>query len=253
MPCRASARRCCWRPWTTCATTCWPRPSRWPPGSRQASCCSRWPSSSRRWPCCRSKRLSPAACSRLWLPSGWPPSSGAGWGAIPATAWGRPSSSARLPSISACWQTGRIEPAEIAVEKPNAPSCERNREPILEVLKEHFADRREVLEIGSGTGQHAIFFAAALPHLNWQTSDRRENLPGIAAWLDDAALPNTPPPLEFDVVETAPGRRFDAIFSANTLHIMPWAAVDCFFAGLPGLLAEGAKVVIYGPFNYGGR
>lgn len=139
------------------------------------------------------------------------------------------------------------------MEKPNAPSCERNREPILEVLKEHFADRREVLEIGSGTGQHAIFFAAALPHLNWQTSDCRENLPGIAAWLDEAALPNTPPPLEFDVVEGGPGRRFDAIFSANTLHIMPWAAVDCFFAGLPELLIAGAKLVIYGPFNYGGR
>lgn len=139
------------------------------------------------------------------------------------------------------------------MEKPNAPSCERNREPILEVLKEHFADRRDVLEIGSGTGQHAIFFAAALPHLSWQTSDRPENLPGIAAWLDEAALPNTPAPLEFDVVDAGPGRRFDAIFSANTLHIMPWTAVESFFAGLPVLLAEGAKLVIYGPFNYGGR
>lgn len=139
------------------------------------------------------------------------------------------------------------------MEKPNAPSCERNREPILEVLKDHFADRRAVLEIGSGTGQHAIFFAAALPHLTWQTSDRPENLPGIAAWLAEAALPNTPAPLVFDVVDAWPERRFDAIFSANTLHIMPWAAVESFFAGLPDLLAEGAKVAIYGPFNYGGR
>jgi cyclopropane fatty-acyl-phospholipid synthase-like methyltransferase len=139
------------------------------------------------------------------------------------------------------------------VEKPNAPSCERNREPILDVLKEHFADRRAVLEIGSGTGQHAIFFAVALPHLTWQTSDRPENLPGIAAWLDEAALPNTPSPLEFDVLATWPEQRFDAIFSANTLHIMPWAAVESLFAGLPELLVEGAKVAIYGPFNYGGR
>lgn len=139
------------------------------------------------------------------------------------------------------------------MEKPNAPSCERNREPILEVLKEHFADRQIVLEIGSGTGQHAIFFAAALPHLIWQTSDRPENLPGITAWLDEALLPNTPAPLEFDVAEAWPEQRFDAIFSANTLHIMPWAAVQSLFAGLSVLLVEGAKVAIYGPFNYGGR
>jgi len=139
------------------------------------------------------------------------------------------------------------------VEKPNAPSCERNREPILDVLNDHFADRRAVLEIGSGTGQHAIFFAAAMPHLTWQTSDRPENLPGIAAWLAEAALPNTPAPLAFDVVDVWPEQRFDAIFSANTLHIMPWDAVESLFRGLPGLLAEGAKVAIYGPFNYGGR
>lgn len=139
------------------------------------------------------------------------------------------------------------------MEKPHAPSCERNREPILEVLKEHFADRRAVLEIGSGTGQHAIFFAAALPRLTWQTSDRPENLPGIAAWLAEAALTNTPAPLEFDVVGTWPAQRFDAVFSANTLHIMPWPAVESLFAGLPGVLAAGAKVAIYGPFNYGGR
>ena len=72
------------------------------------------------------------------------------------------------------------------------------------MLRDHFHDRREVLEIGSGTGQHAIFFAAALPQLSWQTSDRPDNLPGIAAWLDEAALPNTPPPLEFDVFEAWP-------------------------------------------------
>ena len=78
------------------------------------------------------------------------------------------------------------------MDKPNAPSCERNREPILAVLREHFADRRHVLEIGSGTGQHAVYFASALPHLHWQASDRRANLPGIEAWRRDAALPNLP-------------------------------------------------------------
>ena len=139
------------------------------------------------------------------------------------------------------------------METPCAPACERNREPILDVLRDHFGDRRAVLEIGSGTGQHAIFFAARLPHLLWQTSDRAENLPGIQAWLDEAGLPNTPPPLDLDVMRAWPARRYDAVFSANTLHILPWAAVERLFAGLPDVLASDARVAIYGPFNYGGR
>ena len=138
------------------------------------------------------------------------------------------------------------------MEKPCAPACERNREPILDVLRDHFGDRRAGLEIGSATGQHAIFFAARLPHLLWQTSDRAENLPGIQAWLDEAGLPNTPPPLDLDVMRAWPARRYDALFSANTLHILPWAAVERLFAGLPDVLASDARVAIYGPFNYGG-
>ncbi len=138
------------------------------------------------------------------------------------------------------------------MEKPDAPSCAKNREPILGVLRDHFADCRAVLEIGSGTGQHAIFFAGQLPHLTWQTSDCPENLPGIAAWLADAALSNTPAPLAFNVLDTWPERRVDAVFSANTLHIMPWPAVERLFARLPEILSEQAKLVIYGPFNYGG-
>lgn len=139
------------------------------------------------------------------------------------------------------------------MEKPHAPSCERNREPILAVLREHFADRRAVLEIGSGTGQHAVFFAAALPWLTWQASDRQANLAGIRAWLDEAALPNTPPPLELDVNAAWPAQRFDAVFSANTLHILSWAEVERLFERLPGVLAAEAKLAVYGPFNYGGR
>jgi cyclopropane fatty-acyl-phospholipid synthase-like methyltransferase len=139
------------------------------------------------------------------------------------------------------------------MEKPDAPSCERNREPILAVLRDHFADRRAVLEIGSGTGQHAIFFAAVLPHLNWQAADRIANLAGIQAWLDEAALPNTPAPIAFDVSAAWPQRRFDAVFSANTLHIMSWSEVERLFAGLPGILTDDARLVIYGPFNYGGQ
>ncbi|MGQ9862012.1 MAG: DUF938 domain-containing protein [Thiobacillaceae bacterium] len=138
-------------------------------------------------------------------------------------------------------------------DKPYAPACDRNRDPILAVLREHFADRQQVLEIGSGTGQHAVHFAAALPHLIWQTSDRREQLAGIRLWLDAAALPNTPPPLALDVNGPWPRQRFDAVFSANTLHILAWAEVERMFAGLAALLDETGKLVIYGPFNYGGR
>ena len=138
-------------------------------------------------------------------------------------------------------------------DKPFSPSCERNRDPILAVLRTHFADRRHALEIGSGTGQHAVHFAAAMPWLTWQCSDVAEHLPGIRAWLDEAALPNTPAPIELDVARgPRPPARFDAVFSANTLHIMGWPEVEAFLAGLGAVLADAATVVVYGPFNYGG-
>jgi SAM-dependent methyltransferase len=139
------------------------------------------------------------------------------------------------------------------MEKPNAPSTEKNRDPILAVLREVFADRRKVLEIGSGTGQHAIHFGAALPHLTWQTSDRPDFLPGIHAWLDEAALSNVLPPFKFDVLGPWPGGRYDAVYSANTLHIMSWAAIEAFFAGLPNVLVPGGLLFIYGPFMVDGR
>ncbi|MGO4701736.1 DUF938 domain-containing protein [Dyella sp. 2RAB6] len=139
------------------------------------------------------------------------------------------------------------------MEKPNSPSCERNREPILAVLREHFAGQRDALEIGSGTGQHAVHFAAAMPWLNWQCSDRVENLPGIHLWLDEAALPNTPAPLTLDVAGAWPAHRYDAVFSANTLHIMGWPEVETLFARLADVTSDDAVLVIYGPFNYGGR
>jgi cyclopropane fatty-acyl-phospholipid synthase-like methyltransferase len=139
------------------------------------------------------------------------------------------------------------------VDKPHSPSCERNREPILGVLRGHLADRRHVLEIGSGSGQHAVHFAAALPLLTWQSSDRTENLPGIRAWLDEAALPNTPAPIEFDVGGAWPSGPFDAVFSANTLHIMAWREVQQLFARLPAITTDDACLIVYGPFNYQGR
>ena len=139
------------------------------------------------------------------------------------------------------------------MEKPNAPSCERNRDPILEALSVQFADRQQVLEIGSGTGQHAVHFAAALPQLSWQCSDQAENLAGIQLWLDEAGLSNTPPPIELDVAGVWPAQRYDAVFSANTLHIMGWPEVEQLFAHLAQVTTADAVLIVYGPFNYGGR
>jgi hypothetical protein len=153
-------------------------------------------------------------------------------------------------------------------DKPHSPSCERNCEPILAVLRHHLPARASVLEIGSGTGQHALHFAAAMPGWTWQCSDRAEYLPGIRAWLDEAALANTPPPFELVAVnEPLPGFAppppipsdpvaricgYDTVFSANTLHIMGWPQVQALFAGLTTVLADAATVVVYGPFNYHG-
>ncbi|WP_223877986.1 DUF938 domain-containing protein [Luteimonas sp. MC1825] len=139
--------------------------------------------------------------------------------------------------------------------KPHAPSCDRNREPILAVLREHFADRSRVLEIASGTGQHAVHFAAAMPWLTWQASDMADNLPGIRAWLDEAGLPNTPPPIVLDALQSPwPAIDADAVFTANSLHIMGVDAVEALFRGVGRVLAgaPGGTFVAYGPFNYAG-
>lgn len=141
----------------------------------------------------------------------------------------------------------------MTVDKPFAPACDRNREPILAVLRPLLADRRTVLEVGSGTGQHAVHFAATLKHLRWQTSDVRANLPGICLWLADAALPNTPAPICLDVAGSWPPQRHDAVYTANTLHIMGWSAVQAFFEQVVGVLNPGGLLIVYGPFKYGGQ
>ena len=149
--------------------------------------------------------------------------------------------------------TPETMPKTMMSERPYSAACERNRDAILAVLREHLADRTQVLEIGSGTGQHAVYFAAALPHLVWQTSDRIEHHAGIRAWLEEAALPNVLPPLTLDVNDAWPQQRYDAVFSANTLHIMSWEEVQTLFARLSQVMAPGARLVIYGPFNYSGK
>jgi cyclopropane fatty-acyl-phospholipid synthase-like methyltransferase len=139
------------------------------------------------------------------------------------------------------------------MHKPFSPSSERNQDAILVVLREQFAACTHVLEIGSGTGQHAVHFALAMPQLVWQTSDVAAHLGGIRLWLAEAHLPNTPEPLSFDINAAPPDGNFDAIFSANTLHIMGWPEVQRLFALLPGLMRPHALLTVYGPFNYGGQ
>jgi len=139
------------------------------------------------------------------------------------------------------------------IDKPFSESCEQNREPILAVLREVFADRSRLLEIGSGTGQHAVYFGAELPHLRWQTGDVPQYHPGIRLWLAEAALPNVLAPIALDVNDGGwHSGRYDAVFSANTLHIMGWPEVERFFAGVGAVLEAGGVLVVYGPFNYGG-
>ncbi len=136
--------------------------------------------------------------------------------------------------------------------KPYSDACDENKRPILAILQRVFADSRRVLEIGSGTGQHAVYFGAALKQLIWQTSDRRENHAGILAWLGEANLPNVRNPLLLDVAGEWPEVRFDAVFSANTTHIMSWPEVEQMFQGVGRVLEPGGCFALYGPFNFGG-
>jgi SAM-dependent methyltransferase len=138
--------------------------------------------------------------------------------------------------------------------KPFSEACERNQGPILEVLREAFADRKKVLEIGSGTGQHAVHFGRHLPHLIWQPSDRAENLPDIRLWLERARLDNVLAPLQLDVNDDPwPETGADAVFTANTLHILSWAEVQTVFARLGDFARANSVLAVYGPFNYGGH
>ena len=138
------------------------------------------------------------------------------------------------------------------MQKPYSEACERNRGPILEVLRKVFAGCTRVLELGSGTGQHAVYFGEHLPHLTWQTSDLPGNHAAIRAWLEEAQLPNVLPPLTLDVGASDWRSPHDAVFSANTLHIISWTQVEQMFAGIARVLIKNGMLAIYGPFNYGG-
>lgn len=140
-------------------------------------------------------------------------------------------------------------------DRPFSQACENNKLPILEILDDVFAPSKKVLEIGSGTGQHAAYFAANMPWLQWQATDQHEYLPGVEAWRTESGLNNLLPAQPLDVREHSlpqPTNSFDAAFTANTLHIMHWASVVQTFELLKTLAAH-TRLCIYGPFNYGGE
>ena len=137
---------------------------------------------------------------------------------------------------------------------PFSAASERNKDPILEVLSIRFADRAEVLEIGSGTGQHAVHFSRALSHLTWQPSEQLQYLQDLALRVKLEGPANLRPPLALDVSQTLwPVRSVDALFTANTLHIMSWPQVTALFRGVGAVLEPAGLLCVYGPFRYGGR
>jgi SAM-dependent methyltransferase len=140
------------------------------------------------------------------------------------------------------------------VPMPYSEACERNKGPILEVLRKAFAGTTHVLEIGSGTGQHAVYFTNGMPWIVWQPSEIAEAMPGLRKRVFNEGLSNLRQPVEIDVMETPwDVRRVDGVYTANTLHIMHWPQVQAFFANLPAISKPATVLVIYGPFRYGGR
>jgi SAM-dependent methyltransferase len=137
---------------------------------------------------------------------------------------------------------------------PFSAACERNKDPILEVLRIRFADRTRILEIGSGTGQHAVHFARALTHLAWHPTEQLAYLPDLAERVKQEGPRNLHVPTVLDVRQTLwPLRSVDGMFTANTLHIMSWPEVMALYRGVGAVLAPGGVFCVYGPFRYAGR
>jgi SAM-dependent methyltransferase len=137
---------------------------------------------------------------------------------------------------------------------PFSAACERNKDPILEVLRLRFADRTQVLEIGSGTGQHAVYFARELGHLTWHPTEQLAYLADLSERVKLEGPGNLRAPTLLDVRQAVwPVRGVDAMFTANTLHIMSWSEVMALFNGIGTVLAPGGVLCIYGPFRYAGK
>ncbi len=137
---------------------------------------------------------------------------------------------------------------------PFAPASERNREPILAALKPRLAFTGRLLEIGAGTGQHAVYMAAALPHIDWWPTDRSEALEGLGGRIAIEGPPNLRAPTALDVSSDPwPAGPFDVVYSANTAHIMSWQGVEAMAAGVGEVLRGGGPFFLYGPFNVAGN
>jgi SAM-dependent methyltransferase len=140
---------------------------------------------------------------------------------------------------------------------PFSEACERNKGPILDVLRRWLGNTAGiVLEVGSGTGQHAVHFARGLPALSWQPTERLEQLATLAARIEVEGPPNLLPPVELDVGQAhwpCDADSVDAVFSANTLHIVSWPEVQALFHGVGRVLRDDGHLVIYGPFRYAGQ
>lgn len=136
-----------------------------------------------------------------------------------------------------------------------SPSTERNGPPIAEALRGLLCAGDSVLEIGSGTGQHAAFFSESVPFARWQTSDLGHRLDGIQEWRRAAADPRLAPPIELDVMQSdwMIADDYSAVFSVNTCHIMPWVAVETMVGNAANLLKADGKLILYGPFSVNGR
>ncbi len=137
--------------------------------------------------------------------------------------------------------------------KQYSPSCDQNKDPILKIITPLLVNKKSVLEVGSGTGQHSVYFANALAHLSWQASDQAMYLSSVNAWIKEAQLSNMPKALELDVTGNWPDTIYEAIFSANTVHIMSWKIVLEFFKSASSALANNGLFMLYGPFNYNGQ
>lgn len=138
-------------------------------------------------------------------------------------------------------------------ELPFIQAAENNKEPIVRILHDAFREARKLLEIGSGTAQHAVYFGKYLPHLIWQTSDLAENIDSIRRRLAAEATENVLSPITLDVANHPwPVANVDAVFGANIVHIISWSDVEHMFRGVGDCLAEGGVLAIYGPFKYRG-
>ena len=147
---------------------------------------------------------------------------------------------------------GKID--DMQYEKPFSQACENNKRAILSVLERTFANCKQVLEIGSGTGQHAVFLAENLPHLIWHTSDQPQYHDGISSWLSDANIDNVRSPISFTVgQDNFPNLDVDGVFSANTAHIMQKEEAKLLMESVTAHLPEGGVFCQYGPFTHGGE